>query len=85
MDGEPVNSVNTSGQINITDDSIGIGAEVRIPSRGAAEWRFYTGTIDEVLIFSASKTEAEINEIMAGKYLSVSMQDKLATTWGSLK
>jgi hypothetical protein len=85
LNGESVNSVNTSGQINITDDSIGIGAEVRIPSRGAAEWRFYTGTIDEVLVFSVSKTESEIKEIMAGKYLSVSMQDKLATTWGRLK
>jgi hypothetical protein len=85
LNGEPVNSVNTSGQINITDDSIGIGAEVRIPSRGDNEWRFYTGTIDEVLVFNVSKTESEIAEIMAGQYLSVSMQDKLATTWGSLK
>ncbi len=85
LNGKSINSVNTNGQIATTDDSIGIGAEVRIPSRGAAEWRFYTGTIDEVLIFSVSKTEAEIKEIMAGQYLSVSMQDKLATTWASLK
>jgi hypothetical protein len=63
----------------------GIGAEVRIPSRGQPEWRFYTGIIDELLVFNTSKTAAEINEIMGGRYISVSMQGKLALTWGSLK
>jgi hypothetical protein len=85
LNGELVNSVNTSGQIATTDDSIGIGAEVRIPSRGAAEWRFYTGVIDELLVFSASKTDAEIKEIMLGGYSAVSMQGKLAATWGAIK
>jgi hypothetical protein len=85
LNGKIVNSVSTSGQIATTDDSIGIGAEVRIPSRGEAEWRFYTGIIDDVLVFNASKTEAEINEIMAGGYLAVSAQGKLALTWGGLK
>ena len=85
LNGELVNSVSTKGQIATTDDSIGIGAEVRIPSRGEAEWRFYTGVIDELLVFSASKTAAEIKEIMSGSYLAVSMQGKLALTWGGLK
>ena len=85
LNGEVVNRVSTKGQIAATDDSIGIGTEVRIPSRGQPEWRFYTGIIDELLIFSAGKTESEINEIMAGEYLAVSMQGKLARTWGSLK
>ena len=65
--------------------SIGIGAEVRIPGRGAPEWRFYTGAIDDVLVFNAGKTAAEINEIMAGEYLAVSAQGKLALTWSQLK
>ncbi len=85
LDGKKINSVSTKGQIATTDDSIGIGAEVRIPSRGANEWRFYTGAIDEVLIFNKSKTEAEIREIMNGKYLTVKSQGKLASTWGNVK
>ena len=85
LNGKKVNSVSTKGAIATTDDSVGIGAEVRIPSRGEAEWRFYTGVIDELLIFSAGKTEAEIKEIMNGGYIAVSRQDKLAFTWGGLK
>lgn len=85
LNGEQVNSISTGGQLATTDDSIGIGAEVRIPSRGEPEHRFYTGIIDELLVFNVSKTEAEINEIMAGGYISVSMQGKLALTWGGLK
>ncbi len=85
LNGEEVNSVSTGGQIATTDDSIGIGAEVRTPSRGEPEWRFYTGTIDELLVFNTSKTAAEIDEIMTGQYTSVSMQGKLAMTWGGLK
>ncbi len=85
LNGKKVNSVSTKGAIATTDDSVGIGAEVRIPSRGEVEWRFYTGIIDELLIFNAGKTEAEIKEIMNGGYLAVSKQDKLASTWGGLK
>jgi hypothetical protein len=85
LNGKKVNSVKTQGKIATTDDSIGIGAEVRIPARGAPEWRFYTGAIDDVLVFNAGKTAAEINEIMAGEYLAVSAQGKLALTWSQLK
>ncbi|MBI1929345.1 LamG domain-containing protein [Candidatus Poribacteria bacterium] len=85
LNGKKVSSVKTKGQIATTDDSIGIGAEVRIPSRGAPEWRFYTGIVDEVLVFNIGKTGAEINEIMAGAYLAVEAPGKLAITWGSLK
>jgi hypothetical protein len=85
LNGKKVNSVKTQGQIRIEDDSIGIGAEVRIPSRGAPEHRFYTGAIDDVLVFNAGKTAAEINEIVEGKYLAVSAKGKLALRWGKLK
>ena len=85
LNGKKVNSVKTQGKIATTDDSIGIGAEVRIPARGGPEWRFYTGAIDDVLVFNAGKTAAEINEIMAGEYLAVSAQGKLALTWSQLK
>ena len=85
FNGEQVNSVNTAGQIGVTNDSLGIGAEVRIPERGEAEWRFYTGSIDELLVFNASKTESEINEIMAGQYAAVSVRGKLPLTWGGMK
>lgn len=85
LDGKKVNSVSTKGQIATTDDSIGIGAEVRIPSRGANEWRFYTGTIDEVLIFNKAKTESEIREIMNGQYIAVTKHGKLASMWGNIK
>lgn len=85
LNGEQVNSVSTQGQIATTDDSIGIGAEVRIPSRGAPEWRFYTGIVDELLILNASKTAAEIKEIMDGEYLAVSVQGKLTATWGQIR
>ena len=85
LNGKKVNSVKTAGEIATTDDSIGIGAEVRIPSRGAPEQRFYTGIIDDLVIFNASKTAAEISEIMSGEFLAVSPQGKLAMIWGKLK
>ena len=37
LNGKKVNSVKTQGKIATTDDSIGIGAEVRLPGRGAPE------------------------------------------------
>ena len=85
LNGKPVNDVHTQGQIATTDDSIGIGAEVRIPSRGQPEWRFYQGVIDEVVIFNSSKTEEEINMLMDGGYLAVDAAGKLPLTWGKLK
>jgi len=85
LNGKKVNSVKTRGQIATTDDSIGIGTEVRIPARGEPEWRFYTGAIDDVLVFDAGKTVDEINDIMSGRYLAVSAQGKLALTWSQLK
>ena len=60
LNGKKVNSVKTRSQIATTDDSIGIGAEARIPARGEPEWRFYTGAIDDVLVFDAGKTVDEI-------------------------
>jgi len=85
LNGKKVNSVGTKGQIAVTDDSIGIGAEVRIPSRNAPEWRFYKGAVDDVLVFNASKTAEEIRQIMEGAFLSVEPQGKVALTWALLK
>ncbi|MFC1717137.1 LamG domain-containing protein [Candidatus Poribacteria bacterium] len=85
LNGEQVSSFDTKGQMATTDDSLGIGAEVRIPARGEAEWRFYTGVVDELLMFNSSKTAAEIGEIMSGGYIAVSTQSKLAITWGGVK
>ena len=39
----------------------------------------------EVPLNNAGKTAAEINEIMAGEYLAVSAQGRLALTWSQLK
>jgi len=85
LNGKKVNSVSTKGTIATTDDSMGIGAEVRIPSRGENEWRFYTGIIDELLIFNNAKTEAEIKEIMNGGYIAVLQHDKMTSQWGKIK
>ena len=46
--------------------------------------RYYTGLIDEVKIFDAALTEAEIQKT-SSSLAAVDARSKLATTWGSLK
>jgi hypothetical protein len=55
--------------------------------KGGAGWD-YKGVIDEVAVFSAALSAADLKTIMNNgldKYAAVSSQDKLASTWGQVK
>ncbi len=60
------------------DGSIMVGA--RHPGS-----EFFTGIIDEVFLFNRILSDAEINTIIDGSFLSVEPAEKLSTTWGVIK
>lgn len=60
------------------DGSIMVGA--RHPGQ-----EYFTGIIDEVFIFNRIISEAEINSIIDGGFLSVEPAEKLTTTWAVIK
>ena len=64
--------------VNEIDGSIMVAA--RHPGQ-----EFFTGVIDEVFLFDRIITEAEINTLKDGVFLSVEPAEKLATTWGAIK
>ena len=45
----------------------------------------FSGIIDEVMVFNRALDQDEIQDAMAGDFLSVSQIDKLSTTWGEIK
>ena len=47
--------------------------------------RWYQGLLDEYYIFARALSEDEINQIKDGESLSVEPEEKLTTTWGSIK
>ena len=47
--------------------------------------RWYQGLLDEYYIFSRALSEAEINQVKAGEFLSVEPEQKLTTTWSNIK
>ena len=64
----------------INDEDLRIGC-----AKGRPEYAFEDGSIDEVAIWSRALSEDEIRTAMRGRLLTVSPQDKGATTWGSIK
>jgi len=86
INGEEDSRVKATGEIQMQDDSLGIAAEVRIPSRGAGNQRYYQGIIDEVRVSNIARTPAEIKEsFQNGLTMSVDFKGKVAITWGKLK
>ena len=78
--------MSATGKIQMTNDSLGIAAEVRIPSRGDANQRYYKGIIDEVRISDIARTPAEIKESFEnGLVMAVNFSGKLSITWGRIK
>lgn len=79
INGELDNEGNIGGDIFTTDDVLWLG-------RGAGP--FLDGRIDEVRISNIARTQKEVQQLMRigiEGVLSVTPQDKLATTWGQLK
>ena len=86
INGKEDATVDATGSIAQTDDSLGIAAEVRIPSRGAPNQRYYQGIIDEVRVSNIARTPDEIKtSFQEGLNLRVEMVGKLSTTWGQIK
>lgn len=76
--GEFVSST-ASSAINTTTDNLFLGNN---------QWNErFNGTIDEVAIFNAALTEADIKSLMNGfqSILAVSSSGKLTTTWATIK
>jgi len=84
IDGVPDETTGAIGQIEgesiITDQNLEIG---RCHWCGGAMGFF--GTADEVKIWRAALTEAEIQQAMSGKLMAVSPEDALSTCWGDIK
>ena len=86
VNGEEDSKVKATGKIQMMDDSLGIAAEVRIPSRGAPNQRYYKGIIDEVRISNIARTPDEIKEsFQNGLGMAVNLRGKLTITWGQIK
>jgi hypothetical protein len=86
INGEEDSKVSATGKIQMTDDSLGIAAEVRIPSRGDANQRYYKGIIDEVRISDIARTPDEIKEsFQNGLKMAVDFRGKLTISWGKIK
>lgn len=86
VNGEEDSKVDATGNIQKTDDSLGIAAEVRIPSRGAANQRYYKGIIDDVRVSNIARPANEIKDaFLHGYFLRVEPTGKLTTMWGLLK
>jgi len=86
VNGEEDSTVDATGNIQKTDDSLGIAAEVRIPARGAANQRYYKGIIDEVRVSNIARPANEIKDaFLHGYILRVEPAGKLAKTWGVIK
>lgn len=64
----------------VNDQDLRIGC-----AEGKPEYAFENGSIDEVAIWSRALSEAEIRTAMRGPLFPVSLKDKVATTWGSIK
>lgn len=97
LNGKP-QLTNTKGGTQPDDWSLGDGTKTPIAARGPITIGGYggfgkfldtfQGSVDEVMIWKGTFTEAEINEIMQApgqEFLAVEPHEKLATTWGTIK
>jgi hypothetical protein len=60
-------------------------ASVTIGKRSKAAGTYFTGLIDEVVIFNRAISVDEVNEAMEGISTAVEPESKMAATWGSIK
>ena len=60
-------------------------ASVTIGKRSKSAGTYFNGLIDEVVIFSRSLREDEVNEAMEGISAAIEPAGKLTATWGSIK
>lgn len=90
INGKLDSEISSSGKISVSEcgapQSIGIGAEVRIPERGQPNHRYFKGCIDEIRVSDTARSEEEIKEsFMHGLQVGIEPSDKLPLTWGRLK
>ena len=65
LDGEPIGTRPTSGQINVTADPVTIGNIVNAAGAGFNE--YWSGVIDDARIYNEAITHAQVGEVMLGK------------------
>lgn len=78
VDGEETHSGTGTGKCS---DNWGVSAGIGHHKNG----RWYAGLLDEYYIFARALPQDEIMDVMNGVLLAVEPEDKLATTWGSIK
>jgi len=65
LDGEPIGTSPTSGQINVTADPVTIGNIVNAAGSGFNE--YWSGVIDDVRIYNEAITQDQVGEVMLGR------------------
>ncbi len=78
VDGEETHSGTGSGKCS---DNWGVTAGIGHHKNG----RWFEGLLDEYYIFGRALPQDEIMDVMNGVLLAVEPEDKLTTTWGSIK
>ena len=78
FDGEVVNSATGAGKLS---DNWGVKAGIGQHSNG----RWLSGLLDEFYIFGRALPADEVLDVMNGTFTAVEPDDKLTTTWGSIK
>ncbi len=78
VDGEETHSGTGTGKLS---NNWGVTAGIGHHKEG----RWFEGLLDEYIIFSRALPQDEIVEVMNGSFTSVEPEDKLTTTWGSIK
>ena len=78
IDGEETHAAKGNGELS---DDWGVTAGIGHHKNG----RWFAGLLDEYYLFGRALSADEIKQVMDGEFLAVEPEDKLATTWGSIK
>ncbi len=70
-----------AGNIDTDDNPLAIGRD----NRDCCNQRSSPSIIDEAMVWSRALSEAEVQEIVEGRFTSVESASKLSTCWGSIK
>ena len=81
INGEPPElSITGGGVIDVSKEpSLDIGY------RRTSNSSYFIGAMDDVFVFDRVLSQAEIEGLMSGFFMAVEPENKLATTWGSLR
>ncbi len=81
INGEPPEpSISGGGVIDVSNEpSLDIGY------RRTSNSSYFIGAMDDVFVFDRVLSQDEIEGLMSGFYMAVEPENKLATTWGSLR